>query len=113
MSTGIQNIVETVVNSSLEIAKQAGMAIAADPEVQKSRIATCEACEFFIQGVRRCKQCGCPMDNKTWWESVGGVKTGCRPIGLCGCPINFSYFESLGCGRNLVKNGVTASMNPA
>ena len=37
--------------------------------VKEERIATCEQCPSFNKGSRRCNECGCFMDAKSW---IGG-----------------------------------------
>ena len=38
-------------------------------EVREERYATCKACPFFRRSDKRCSECGCFMEAKTW---VGG-----------------------------------------
>lgn len=38
-------------------------------EVREERYNTCKACPAFIEGSKRCSECGCFMEAKTW---VGG-----------------------------------------
>jgi len=38
-------------------------------EVREERYDTCKACPFFDEKSKRCKDCGCFMEAKTW---VGG-----------------------------------------
>jgi len=38
-------------------------------EVREERYDTCKACPFFIEDSKRCSDCGCFMEAKTW---VGG-----------------------------------------
>ena len=58
--------------------KTAGQAIRngkVSAEVREERYATCKACPFFDADSKRCKDCGCFMEAKTW---VGG-----DPKALC------------------------------
>jgi len=38
-------------------------------EIRKERYDTCKACPFFLEESKRCSDCGCFMEAKTW---VGG-----------------------------------------
>ena len=38
-------------------------------EVREERYDTCKACPFFLEDSKRCSDCGCFMEAKTW---VGG-----------------------------------------
>lgn len=38
-------------------------------EVRNERYDTCKACPFFIEDSKRCSECGCFMEAKTW---IGG-----------------------------------------
>ena len=44
-------------------------------EIREERYNTCKACPFFIEESKRCSDCGCFMEGKTW---VGG-----NPDQLC------------------------------
>ena len=54
------------------LAKTAGQALTrgkVSEEVREERYNTCKACPFFIEDSKRCSECGCFMEAKTW---VGG-----------------------------------------
>ena len=54
--------------------RTAGQAIAngkVSEEVRNERYATCKACPAFLADSKRCSECGCFMEAKTW---VGGNK---------------------------------------
>ena len=38
-------------------------------EIREERYDTCKACPFFVEDSKRCSDCGCFMEAKTW---VGG-----------------------------------------
>ena len=38
-------------------------------EIREERYDTCKSCPFFIEDSKRCSECGCFMEAKTW---VGG-----------------------------------------
>jgi len=38
-------------------------------EIRNERYDTCKACPFFIEDSKRCSECGCFMEAKTW---IGG-----------------------------------------
>ena len=38
-------------------------------EIREERYDTCKACPFFIEDSKRCSECGCFMEAKTW---IGG-----------------------------------------
>lgn len=38
-------------------------------EIREERYNTCKACPFFIEDSKRCSECGCFMEAKTW---IGG-----------------------------------------
>lgn len=44
-------------------------------EIREERYDTCKACPFFVEDSKRCSDCGCFMEAKTW---VGG-----DPDALC------------------------------
>lgn len=52
--------------------KTAGQAILhgkVSAEIREERYNTCKACPFFVKDSKRCSDCGCFMEAKTW---VGG-----------------------------------------
>ena len=52
--------------------KTAGQAIRhgkVSAEIREERYDTCKACPFFVEDSKRCSECGCFMEAKTW---VGG-----------------------------------------
>jgi len=54
------------------LAKVAGQAIThgkVSEEVRNERYDTCKNCPFFIEESKRCSECGCFMEAKTW---IGG-----------------------------------------
>lgn len=46
-------------------------------EVRDERYETCKACPSFIEGSKRCAECGCFMEAKTW---IGGDKAALCPL---------------------------------
>ncbi len=38
-------------------------------EIREERYDTCKACPFFLEDTKRCSECGCFMEAKTW---IGG-----------------------------------------
>lgn len=50
-------------------AKQALVHGKVSEEVRNERYDTCKTCPFFIEDSKRCSECGCFMEAKTW---VGG-----------------------------------------
>lgn len=42
---------------------------AVSKEIREERYDTCKACPFFVEDSKRCSECGCFMEAKTW---VGG-----------------------------------------
>lgn len=44
-------------------------------EIREERYETCKKCPFFIESSKRCSECGCFMEAKTW---IGG-----NPDSLC------------------------------
>ncbi len=67
----------TVVNATAgsmarNLLKTAGSAIrhgSVSSEIREERYDTCKSCPFFIEESKRCSDCGCFMEAKTW---VGG-----------------------------------------
>ena len=59
----------------LKTARQGLMNGRVSAEVREERYDTCKACPAFIEDSKRCADCGCFMEAKTW---VGG-----SPKGLC------------------------------
>ena len=58
-----------------ETAKQAVTHGKVSEEIREERYDTCKACPHFIEDSKRCSECGCFMEAKTW---VGG-----NPKQLC------------------------------
>ena len=50
-------------------AKQAVQYGKVSEEIREERYDTCKSCPFFIEDSKRCSECGCFMEAKTW---VGG-----------------------------------------
>lgn len=46
-------------------------------EIRNERYDTCKACDSFIVESKRCSECGCYMEAKTW---VGGHKDRLCPL---------------------------------
>jgi len=59
----------TMVGGLLKTAGQAIMNGKVSEEIRNERYDTCKACPFFIEDSKRCSECGCFMEAKTW---VGG-----------------------------------------
>lgn len=60
------------------LVRNVGQAIAhgkVSEEVRNERYETCKACPFFVEDSKRCSECGCFMEAKTW---IGG-----DPNALC------------------------------
>ncbi|ADF42390.1 RNA polymerase-like protein [Synechococcus phage S-CBS2] len=60
------------------LVRNAGQAIMhgkVSEEIRNERYDTCKACPFFVEGSKRCSECGCFMEAKTW---IGG-----DPNALC------------------------------
>lgn len=53
----------------LKTAGQAVMHGKVSAEIREERYNTCKACPFFVEDSKRCSDCGCFMEAKTW---VGG-----------------------------------------
>ena len=53
----------------LKTAGQALMNGKVSAEIREERYDTCKACPFFVKDSKRCSDCGCFMEAKTW---VGG-----------------------------------------
>ncbi len=52
--------------------KTAGQAVLngkVSKEIREERYDTCKSCPFFVEDSKRCSDCGCFMEAKTW---VGG-----------------------------------------
>ena len=58
-----------------QTAKQAVRHGKVSEEIREERYETCKACPHFIEDSKRCSECGCFMEAKTW---VGG-----DPKALC------------------------------
>ena len=80
---GTRNKSATKVNASVSkmaggLLKTAGQALRngkVSKEIREERYDTCKACPFFVEDSKRCSECGCFMEAKTW---VGG-----DPDALC------------------------------
>ena len=56
-------------------AKQAAVEGKVSAEIREERMETCRACPHFIEDSKRCSECGCFMELKSW---IGG-----NPDHLC------------------------------
>ena len=68
----------SVVKMATGLFKAAGQGIVngrVSEEVRNERYDTCKACPAFVEGSKRCSECGCFMEAKTW---IGG-----NPDTLC------------------------------
>jgi len=57
---------------AMGLMRSAGQAIThgrVSTEIREERYNTCKACPFFIEDSKRCSECGCFMEAKTW---IGG-----------------------------------------
>ena len=80
---GTRNKSATKVNASVSkmaggLLKTAGQALRngkVSKEIREERYDTCKACPFFVEDSKRCSECGCFREAKTW---VGG-----DPDALC------------------------------
>ena len=62
----------TIGKMAAGLMKTAGQAVMngrVSKEIREERYDTCKACPFFNEKSKRCKDCGCFMEAKTW---VGG-----------------------------------------
>lgn len=60
--------------------RTAGQAIAngrVSAEIREERYDTCKACPAFLPETKRCSECGCFMEAKTW---IGGDKNALCPL---------------------------------
>lgn len=53
----------------LKVAGQAMRHGKVSAEIREERYDTCKACPFFVEDSKRCSECGCFMEAKTW---IGG-----------------------------------------
>ena len=74
-----KNKVEASAGTMLRgLARTAGQAMMhgkVSSEIREERYNTCKACPFFVEDSKRCSECGCFMEAKTW---IGG-----DPNALC------------------------------
>lgn len=76
--TGANKVTASVGKMAGGLLKTAGQAMRhgkVSAEIREERYDTCKACPFFIEDSKRCSECGCFMEAKTW---VGG-----NPNTLC------------------------------
>ncbi len=69
---GGQKVNATTGDMAKGLLKTAGQALRhgrVSAEVREERYDTCKACPFFLKDSKRCSDCGCFMEAKTW---VGG-----------------------------------------
>ena len=65
---------------AIGLARAAGQAIRhgkVSAEIREERYETCKACPAFIEDSKRCSECGCFMEAKTW---VGGDPNSLCPL---------------------------------
>jgi hypothetical protein len=68
-ATAYKGPVKKMAGNLLRTAGQAVRYGKVSSEIREERYDTCKACPLFIEGSKRCSDCGCFMEAKTW---VGG-----------------------------------------
>lgn len=65
VKTGINKMASGLIKTGAQALFRGGVS----KEIRDERYDTCKACPFFIEDSKRCSECGCFMEAKTW---VGG-----------------------------------------
>jgi hypothetical protein len=69
---GVKKVNASVGKMARGFVKTAGQALrkgGVAKEIRDERYDTCKSCEFFVKESKRCSECGCFMEAKTW---IGG-----------------------------------------
>ena len=77
---GIKTVKATPARMAAGLLKTAGQAVRfgkVAAEVREERYNTCKTCPAFIKDSKRCSECGCFMEAKTW---VGGDPNSLCPL---------------------------------
>ena len=64
-----QKVRATLAEMASGVVKNAARAVKGgkvNPEIREERIDTCRKCPFFMKNSKRCSECGCFMEAKTW-----------------------------------------------
>lgn len=67
--TRVKASIGTMAKGLISTAAQAVTHGKVSPEIREERYDTCKSCPFFVEESKRCSECGCFMEAKTW---VGG-----------------------------------------
>ena len=65
VNAGIGKMAKGLVKNAAQAARNGRVT----EEIRNERYDTCKACPFFIEDSKRCSECGCFMEAKTW---IGG-----------------------------------------
>ena len=68
-ATKVKASAAKMIGGLAKTASQAMMSGRVSAEIREERYDTCKACPAFIENSKRCSECGCFMEAKTW---VGG-----------------------------------------
>ena len=55
-----------MLRSGLQVAAMGAQNGTVSPAVRNARYETCQACPYFLADSKRCSECGCFMEAKTW-----------------------------------------------
>jgi hypothetical protein len=64
--TKVKSNIASMAQGFLRTASQAVTHGKVSAEVREQRYETCKACPHFIEDSKRCSECGCFMEAKTW-----------------------------------------------
>ncbi len=64
--TGVKANIGQMAKGFVQTAKQAVVSGKVSREIRQERFETCKACPHFIEESKRCSECGCFMEAKTW-----------------------------------------------
>ena len=77
---GVRRVKASTGKMAKGLLKTAGMALRhgkVSEEIRNERYNTCKACPAFLPDSKRCSECGCFMEAKTW---IGGDKSLLCPL---------------------------------
>jgi hypothetical protein len=64
--TEVKTNIGQMAKGFIQTAKQAVVSGKVSREIRQERYETCKACPHFIEESKRCSECGCFMEAKTW-----------------------------------------------
>ena len=65
-ATKVKASAAQMAKGALQVAAQGARAGAVSKVIREERYSVCKTCPFFLADTKRCSECGCFMEAKTW-----------------------------------------------